>query len=149
MGSAAGQLQQEAMRLAAALVILNAAAAASLCLLLLLGPASASRPPPLFSSSSMVRVFAPSSPSFPHLKLLVDSDAACAGWWHEGRGRGEGSAGVEPAELPQQVLRVQPVRRGAGTLPLGAVRAGHDGARRRRRCRGSPGRAAAAARDAL
>ncbi|EAZ43132.1 hypothetical protein OsJ_27722 [Oryza sativa Japonica Group] len=48
-------------------------------------------------------------------------------------GGGEGAAGVEPAELLQQVLRVQPVRRGAGAHLVRPVRprrrrAAHDAA---------------------
>jgi hypothetical protein len=48
-----------------------------------------------------------------------------AGWRNGGAGGGEGAAGVEPAELPRQVLRVQPVhgRAGAHGVLRRAVRA--------------------------
>jgi hypothetical protein len=47
-------------------------------------------------------------------------------WWNGGAGAGEGAARVEPAELPRQVLRVQPVhgRAGAHGVLRRAVRAG-------------------------
>lgn len=69
--------------------------------------------------------------------VFVHGDAD-AGWWRGGGGGGgwgggEGAAGVEPAELLQQVLRVQPVRRGAGAHLVRPVRprrrrAAHDAA---------------------
>lgn len=68
--------------------------------------------------------------------VFVHGDAD-AGWWRGGGGGGgwgggEGAAGVEPAELLQQVLRVQPVRRGAGAHLVRPVRPRR---RRRRRAR--------------
>jgi hypothetical protein len=58
-----------------------------------------------------------------------------AGWRNGGAAGGEGAAGVEPAELPRQVLRVQPVHGRAGAhgvllrarsraCPRGAARGG-------------------------